>query len=211
MSDPATMTAFVLATFALLVVPGPAVLYIVARGIDQGRGAAVVSAAGVTTGSLVHLLGAVLGLSVLLASSSSAFATVKYLGAAYLIYLGLRTLLTRPSATIPKARRARTLRHLFAHGIMVQVLNPKVALFFLAFLPQFVDPRRGPVALQTLVLGAILVGMGFCTDSAYGLVAGSFGTFVRANRAFAAGQRWITGGVFITLGVSAALSSPPER
>ncbi len=210
MPDAATMTVFVLATLALLVVPGPAVLFIVARGIDQGRGAALASAAGVAAGSLVHLAAAVLGLTVLLASSAFAFSVVKYLGAAYLIYLGIRTLLTKPDPTVAIDRRPRPLRRLFTQGIVVQLLNPKIALFFLAFLPQFVDSARGPVAVQTLALGAVLVGMGMCTDTAYGLVAGSLGGMLRGNRTFANAQRWVAGSVFLGLGVSAAVAGAPE-
>ena len=211
MPDAATMSVFVLATLALLVVPGPAVLFIVARGIDQGRSAALTSAAGVGVGSLVHLTAAVLGLSVLLASSAVAFSAVKYLGAAYLVYLGIRTLLTKPERTVAIDRCPKPLRRLFAEGVIVQALNPKIALFFLAFLPQFLDPSRGPVALQTLALGAILVGMGMCTDSAYGLVAGSLGGMLRESRAFASAQRWVAGSVFIGLGVSAAVTGTPQE
>ncbi len=211
MPDAATMTVFVLATLALLVVPGPAVLFIVARGIDQGRGAALASAAGVAAGSLVHLTAAVLGLSVLLASSAFAFSVVKYLGAAYLVYLGIRTLLTKPDPMAAIDRRPRPLRRLLAQGVVVQVLNPKIALFFLAFLPQFVDPARGPVALQTLALGAVLVGMGMCTDTAYGVLAGSLGGMLRGSRSFANAQRWVAGSVFLGLGVSAAVAGVPER
>ena len=198
MPDASTMTVFVFATLALLVVPGPAVLYIVARGIDQGRGAALSSAA-------------VLGLSVVLASSAFAFSVVKYLGAAYLIYLGMWTLLSRSEPTVTVDRQPKPLRRLFVQGVVVQVLNPKIALFFLAFLPQFVDPGRGPVALQTLALGAILVGLGACTDSAYGLLAGSLGGVLRGSRVFARIQRWVAGSVFLGLGVSAAVTGTPER
>jgi len=193
------------------VVPGPAVLYIVARGIDQGRGAALSSAAGVAVGSLVHLTAAVLGLSVLLASSAVAFSVVKYLGAAYLVYLGIRTLLAKPDGSVAIDRQPRPLRRLFAQGVVVQLLNPKIALFFLAFLPQFVDPARGPVALQTLALGAVLVGLGMCTDSVYGLLAGSLGGMLRGSRVFAHAQRWVAGTVFLGLGVSAAVTGAPEK
>lgn len=211
MPELGTLAVFVAAAFVLLVVPGPSVLYIVARGIDQGRAAALVSAAGVTCGSAVHLAAAVLGLSVLVASTATAFAAVKYLGAAYLIVLGIRTLLTKSPVGLMESNRRQPVGRLFAQGMVVQVFNPKVALFFLAFLPQFVDPARGSVALQTAFLGAILIGMGWGTDSLYGLLAGSLGGVLRTNRAFASAQRWVSGTVLIGLGLSAAISGSGNR
>lgn len=211
MPDVATLTVFVAATLALLVVPGPAVLYIVARGVDQGRRAGLASAAGIATGSLVHVVAAALGLSAILASSALAFSIVKYLGAAYLIYLGLRTLLTRPDPTAPVDRRPRTISELFRQGVVVQVLNPKIALFFLAFLPQFVDPSRGSIAAQTLFLGGLLMAMGLCTDSLYAVVAGTAGDWLQRQPAFESVQRYVAGTVFIGLGVTTALAGAKSR
>jgi len=210
MPDASTMTVFLLSTFALLVVPGPAVLYIVARGIDQGRGAALASAAGISCGSLVHVTLAVLGLSALVASSMVAFNAVKWAGAAYLVVIGVRTLMAAPPEAVV-APEPEPLRRLFAQGVVVQVLNPKIALFFLAFLPQFVDPARGSVALQTLTFGCILVGMGLCTDSTYGLLAGSAGAMLRGHAGFAHAQRWVAGVVFIGLGLVTALTGPSGK
>ncbi len=157
---------FLGAAFVLLVVPGPAVLYIVARSIDQGRLAGGVSALGVGLGNLVHVLAAVVGLSAILASSAIAFGVVKYLGAAYLVYLGVRRLLDHNDRE-PVVGEHRGLRRVFSQGIVVAVLNPKTALFFLAFLPQFIDASRGVVWEQALVLGLTFVVLGICTDSVY--------------------------------------------
>ena len=206
MPELSTIAVFFVATVALLLAPGPAALYIVARGIDQGRAAGFASAAGIAVGSLVHVAAAAAGLSALLASSAVAFSVVKYLGAAYLIVLGIRTLLTKPVATADANRRRRTMRELFSQGVIVEALNPKVALFFLAFLPQFVDPARGNILGQTLFLGAMFVATGLCTDSLYALVAGSAGVWLRRQPAFAAVQRYVAGTVFIGLGMTTAFS-----
>ena len=205
MPDSQTMTVFLIATIALLVVPGPAVLYIVARGIDQGRGAALASAAGISVGNLVHVILAVLGLSAIVASSPIAFSVVTWLGALYLIYMGVRTLLTQPPAA-SEDPQAAPFSQLFGRGIIVQIFNPKIALFFLAFLPQFVDPTRGSVPLQTLLLGLILVAIGLCTDSTYGLLAGTAGQWLRHHSGFITAQRWVAGSVFIGLGLLAAFT-----
>src|SRR5580658_4131912 len=140
---------FMTAAIVLLAIPGPAVLYIVARSVDQGRKAGLASCSGIATGGLVHVLAATLGLSALLVSSAMAFSIVKYVGAAYLIYLGIKKLRERPLAvdSVNQAQPA-SLRRVYSQGVLVQVLNPKAAIFFLAFLPQFVNPTRGPVTLQ---------------------------------------------------------------
>jgi threonine/homoserine/homoserine lactone efflux protein len=205
MPDSQTMTVFLIATFALLVVPGPAVLYIVARGIDQGRGAALASAVGISAGSVVHVILATLGLSALVASSEVAFNTLKWIGALYLVYMGIRTLMSSPPSTL-EPPPAAPFSSLFGRGMVVQILNPKIALFFLAFLPQFVDPARGSVALQTLALGLILVAMGLCTDSTYGLLAGMAGNLLRSHAGFINAQRWVAGTVFIGLGILTAFT-----
>ncbi len=206
MPETTTLALFLAAAVALVVVPGPSILYIVARGIDQGRAAAVVSVLGVETGSLVHVLAATLGLSALLATSAVAFGVVKFAGAAYLIYLGLRTLLSPPPAASASPIAPRSLRRIYGQGIIVQVFNPKVALFFLAFIPQFVDPRRGPVPAQTLLFGGILVATGIVISGAYALAAGSAGGWLRRNAGFARAQRWVAGSVYLGLGVATAVA-----
>ena len=211
MLDPSTLAMPFFASLALIVVPGPAVLYIVTRSVDQGRTAGLASAAGIATGGLVHVAAAALGLSALLASSAVAFSALKYLGAAYLIFLGIRTLLTRPDPAREATRSQRTLSNLFSQGVVVQALNPKVALFFLAFLPQFVDPARGDVLAQTLLLGAMFVVLGLCSDSLYAVVAGSAGDWLKRQPAWVSAQRYVAGSVFIGLGVTTAVSGAKAK
>jgi len=197
---------FLAAAFLLLITPGPAVLYIVARSIDQGRRAGLVSALGVHAGTLVHIAAAAAGLSMLLAASATLFGVVKYLGAAYLVYLGVRRLLDRTPIAASGGAPAIPWSRAFLDGVVVNVLNPKTALFFLAFLPQFVDPARGPVGPQVLTLGLIFVMLGLITDGLYAIGAGSAGRWLRANPRFVSAQRWVTGGMYIGLGVLAALA-----
>jgi threonine/homoserine/homoserine lactone efflux protein len=194
------------ATLALLVVPGPAVLYIVTRSIHQGRRAGLVSVLGIHLGTLVHVAAATVGLSALLVSSAIAFSVVKYAGAAYLIGIGLITLLSRKSETEIALGGERTLRRIFAQGVVVNVLNPKTALFFLAFLPQFVDPDRGNASLHIAVLGLTFVALGLVTDSLWALAAGTAGDVLRRSRHFVRVQRYVSGTVFVGLGVVAALA-----
>jgi threonine/homoserine/homoserine lactone efflux protein len=206
--DPSTLLLFAAAALALIVVPGPAVLYIVAQSIDRGRLAGFVSALGIAVGGLVHVTAAAIGLSSLLVSSATAFAAVKYAGAAYLIGLGLYTLLVRkeePAAALPRERR---LRRRFGQGVVVNVLNPKTALFFFAFLPQFVDPDKGSAALQIGILGLLFVALAVISDSAWALVAGSASERLRGNRRFLGVQRYVSGSVFVGLG---ALTASAKR
>ena len=209
MPETSTLVVFATAALALLVVPGPAVIYIVTRGIHQGRRAALVSAWAVGLGSMVHAVAAALGLSALLMSSALVFSVVKYLGAAYLIYLGIRTLLARGEDTVlvaAPARSPRSLWHVFRQGLVISVLNPKTALFFIAFLPQFVDPSRGSASVQILILGVVLVALGVCTDSAYALLSGSLGGWLRRSASFQRRQRRFSGGVYVALGATTALA-----
>jgi threonine/homoserine/homoserine lactone efflux protein len=206
MPEPSTLAVFVLAAVALLVTPGPAVLYIVARSVEQGRWAGLVSALGVHVGTLVHVAAAALGLSALLVSSALAFDIVKYLGALYLIYLGIRRLLTSDAAAAASAAAPRSLRRLFAQGIVVNILNPKTALFFLAFLPQFADPSRGQLGLQILGLGLIFVALGVVSDGLYAVLAGTAGGWLKQGGRFLRVERYVTGGVFVGLGLTAAFA-----
>ena len=201
---------FVVAALVLLLTPGPAVLYIVTRSVDHGRKAGMVSALGVQVGTLVHVAAAAAGLSALLATSALAFSVVKYLGAAHLIYLGVRRLLDRSSALAPGQPRALRPWRAFADGVVVNVLNPKTGLFFLAFLPQFVDPSRGAVGVQILALGLFFVALGVVTDGLYALGAGTAIDWVRANPSFARTERWISGTLYIGLGV-VATATPSSR
>jgi threonine/homoserine/homoserine lactone efflux protein len=203
---------FSVAAILLLLTPGPAVLYIVARSVEQGRIAGLASACGITTGTLVHVLAAALGLSALLASSALAFAIVKYAGAGYLIYIGCRRILSRadtPATQVEVPRRS--LGRLYRDGFVVNLLNPKTALFFLAFLPQFVDASRGAVAFQIVFLGLTFTLMGLTSDGLYALLAGTAGGWVKRNQHYLRWERFVTGGLFIGLGVTAALAGNGGR
>jgi len=198
---------FCAAAVLLLLTPGPAVLYIVARSVEQGRIAGLASVCGITTGTLVHVLAATLGLSALLASSAPAFAVIKFAGAGYLIYIGARRILSRTEAPIAQTELPRrSLARLYRDGFVVNLLNPKTALFFLAFLPQFVDPARGAVALQIAFLGLLFTLMGFTSDGLYALVAGTAGRWVRHKGRYLRWERYVTGSVFIGLGLTAAIA-----
>ena len=184
--------------------PGPAVLYIVAQSIDRGRAAGLVSALGVAVGGLVHVTAAAIGLSALVVSSATAFTVVKLVGAAYLIGLGLHTLLTRREPVDPAVPSERRLRRSFTQGVVVNVLNPKTALFFLAFLPQFVDRDAGHVGLQLVGLGLVFVAIAVVSDGLWALAAGTAAERLRGSRRFLAARRWVSGSVFLGLGVVTA-------
>jgi threonine/homoserine/homoserine lactone efflux protein len=208
MPDPSRLALFVGAALLLLVVPGPSVLYIVTQSVSHGRRAGIASVAGITTGTLVHIAAATVGLSALLASSALAFDVVKYLGAAYLIAVGIRRLAGLEREHEPHVRRTHDLGRLYRQGIVVNVLNPKTALFFLAFLPQFVEPTRGAAWLQILALGLLFAALGFLSDSVWAAVAGTLGERLRRSRRFPAVQRYVSGSVFVGLGAVAALTAP---
>lgn len=204
---------FVGAALALLLIPGPAVLFIVGRSIEQGRRAGLVSVLGIHLATLVHLAAAVVGLSALLAASALAFGIVKYVGAAYLIWLGLKKLFgTDSERGAPRVSRSAP-RHsrLLADGFVVNLLNPKTALFFLAFLPQFVDVQRAQVAAQIAFLGLLFIALGLVTDSAYALGAAGAGALLRRHRRFARIERNLSGVLLIGLGVSAAFAGTRRK
>jgi threonine/homoserine/homoserine lactone efflux protein len=200
------LPVFLVAALILLITPGPAVLYIIARSLDQGRVAGLVSVAGLSAGTWVHAFGAALGVSAILVSSALAFSVVKYLGAAYLIYLGLRRLMSRNEIRETTHFQPQRLRRIFSQGIVVAILNPKSAMFFFAFLPQFVDPAHGSVTLQLLTLGFIYIAMALITDGAYALLAGTFGGWLKGRRSFLRGERYVVGSTYIGLGVVAAFA-----
>jgi threonine/homoserine/homoserine lactone efflux protein len=212
MPEPSQYAIFVAACLALLLAPGPAVLYIVARGLHQGRGVAIASMVGIELAGLTHVALSVVGLTALLAASAEAYTIVRVAGGAYLIVLGIRTLLTRGGKSTfvtADASRTKALRQ----GYIVNLLNPKTALFFLAFLPQFADPARGPVAIQVLVLGLTWVGLACCTDAVYAVLAASVGARLRRSPRAIRAQELLSGGTYIVLG-SAALAageSPVRR
>lgn len=197
---------FVIAALVLLLVPGPAVLYIVARSVSQGRPAGLASVLGIETASLLHTSAAALGLSAILLSSALAFEVVKYLGAGYLVYLGIRKLFARGEDAASQAMAPEPLRRVYAQGLMVNLLNPKTALFFFAFLPQFVVPSKGNIPLQVLVLGLLLIGLATITDSTYALLASSIADRIKGNAGFLRSQRYFAGLVYVGLGVTTALT-----
>lgn len=203
-----TLALFAGAALALIVVPGPAVLYVLVQSTAHGRRAGVVSALGVAAGGLVHIVAAAVGISALVMSSAVAFSVVKYAGAAYLLYLAVRRLLERSTPEEDAAPGAVRSARLFRRGVVVNALNPKTALFFLAFLPQFVDPARGPVAVQMLVLGTEFVLLALLSDTLYALGGGTMAARVRrgGRRAREAG-RYATAAVYAGLGTAAALTS----
>lgn len=201
-----TLLLFAGAALALLVVPGPSVVYIVTRGMHQGRTAALISVLGVTTATLVHTLFAAVGLSAVLASSATAFTVVKIAGSAYLLWLAIRTWRDRSAERTDAPPPAVPLRRIYLQGFVVNLLNPKTALFILALLPQFVDPTRGSAAVQILVLGCVLASLGLLSDGAYALASGTIGGWLRRQRSVAAAQRRISAVVYAVLGIGTALA-----
>lgn len=207
MPDPTLWGMFAIASVLLLITPGPAVLFIVARSMEQGRAAGFVSVLGIHLGTIFHILAAAFGLSALVLSSATAFAIVKYLGAAYLIWIGLRTILAGDLAEQTARLQTQSLARVFRDGFVVNLFNPKTAIFFLAFLPQFIDPMRGQVHWQIIVLGLTFMGLGVISDGVFALAAGAAGEFLRRRRKALRLQRWFAGLSFIGLGISAALVS----
>jgi threonine/homoserine/homoserine lactone efflux protein len=207
MPETQTLVTFAAACVLFAVIPGPAVIYIVTRAVDQGRMAGIASVLGIASGTLAHVPAAALGLSALMLSSATAFTVVKYLGAAYLVYLGIRKIMGRNEAFGGAEGSRQPLMRIYRQGAVVGVLNPKTALFFLAFLPQFVDPALGYVTLQFIVLGVLLVLISMVSDSCYALATGTAGEWLR-TRSPMFGKRlaWVSGGIYITLGIGAAIS-----
>lgn len=206
-----TIGIFIIATLILLLTPGPAVLYIVARSVDQGRLAGLVSVLGVSVGTLFHVVAAAAGISALLASSVLAFNVLKYLGAAYLVYLGVRKFLERDDLAPPQIVARRRLSRVFIQGTVVNLLNPKTALFFLTFLPQFVNVTRGSVPGQLLFLGLLFIALGLVTDSLYALLAGTVGAYLRGNLSRLQAQRYFAGSVYIGLGLATAVTGADKK
>jgi threonine/homoserine/homoserine lactone efflux protein len=203
-----TYGLFVLTALALLAIPGPAVLYVVSRSIDQGRSAGLSSVLGITTGTVVHVTLAAIGLSSLVLASRVAFDAVRYVGAAYLVVLGVRRLLTRRAGDGVEVTAPRTRRDLYTQGVIVNLLNPKTIVFIFAFIPQFVDVNDGHVALQIVLLGFTFATLGLMSDSCYAVVAGTIADRLRGTPLIARVERWLGGTVLIGLGVASALVAP---
>ncbi|MGW0801664.1 LysE family translocator [Nonomuraea sp. NPDC002799] len=205
MPDISTVALFCAATLGLLLVPGPAVLYIVTRSATQGRSAGLISVLGVHTGSIVHVVAAALGISALLAASATAFTVVKYVGVAYLVWLGVRKLIRRENAAETIELRVESKRRLFWQGFVVNVLNPKTAIFFLAFLPQFTDPAAGAVGPQVLLLGLIWIVLGMASDGTYAMLASALAGRIRGSAL--ARRRLDVGSGVVYLGLAAWLTT----
>jgi threonine/homoserine/homoserine lactone efflux protein len=198
-----SLLAFGIASLALLVIPGPAVLYIINRSVADGRNVALSAVAGLEIGNFMHVIAATVGLSAVIATSAAAFSAVKWIGAGYLIYVGIRTLATKPQA-VNQLNDPMSRRRAFTQGIVVNTFNPKVALFFLSFLPQFIDANRGSAALQSLVLGSTFVVLGCISDSLFAILASALrGTLLR-GKSLPFVQRYVAGSVFIALGAIAS-------
>ena len=208
----ANLGLFISAALVLLLIPGPAVLYIFARSVEQGRLAGLVSILGIHTATLVHVAAAALGLSAVLASSALAFSVIKYAGAAYLIWLGLKKIFGRTEAPdVNVALRAHGHARLFRDGFIVNLLNPKTALFFLAFLPQFVEVERGHVAMQVAFLGLLFTVLCIITDGCYALAAGTMGNWLKRSRGYLEFERYVSGVLFIGLGLTAAFAGNQKK
>ena len=201
------VTLFGVASIALILTPGPDMLYVIARSIGQGKRAGIVSALGVCFGILVHTGSAAIGLSALLMTSALAYNIVKYAGAAYLIYLGIRTIISREQENHFNAPQVGiSLVKTFSQGVLSNLLNPKVALFFLAFMPQFVDPSKGEIGLQIVTLGLIFVLMGLCWLVLVALLTSYLGNRLQSNSRWKRFQQWFTGSILVFLGARLAFS-----
>jgi len=203
-----TYAVFLATAAVLLAIPGPAVLYVVTRSIEMGRAGGISSCAGITTGTVVHTALATAGLSSLILASTVAFDAVKYVGAAYLVLLGVRRLVSRSETVLDGERAPRTRRRAYTQGVVVNLTNPKTIVFVFAFLPQFVDVHAGHVWLQVLVLGLSFAALGFLSDSTYALLAGTVADRLRGSRTIARFERWFGGSILVGLGVIAAVWSP---
>ena len=203
---------FLATALAILLVPGPAVLYVVTRSIEMGRAGGIASVAGITTATAAYVFLAVAGLSSLVIASAAAFDVVKYAGAAYLLFLGIRRLLGRGLDEETEERTPRTLRKAYTQGFVVNLSNPKLIVFVFALLPQFVDPHAARPWLQTLLFGLSFTCLAFLSDSLYALAAGSVADRLRGRDRVRRIERWVGGGVLVGLGILAAAWSPsPSR
>ncbi len=211
MFPPEKLALFIVSSIALLVVPGPAVLYIVTRSLSQGRGAGLASMAGVNAGALTHTLAAALGLSAILVSSALAFSVVKYVGAAYLVFIGVQQFLSKKGALENIELKRDSLQRIFTQGYIVSLFNPKLALFFFAFLPQFVDAKHGSVTAQMLVLGLTFVTLAAISDGTYAMLSSSLGRWLNRNPKLASRQKYVTGSVYVGLGLTAALTGSSHK
>ena len=211
MPTPQTIALFMISALALNLTPGPAVLFILSRSFGQGREAAVVAVLGLATASVIQAVAAAFGLSALFLYSPLAFAIVKYCGAAYLVYLGIAGFrsggIAGIAGRIDSPRPRRSLARAYGQGLLTDLLNPKLLLFFFSFLPQFVDPARGKPAVQMLVLGLLFQVTGIPTNLAVALAGGSLARLIARRPFWARVQRWCSSAILVGLGVRLALTS----
>ncbi len=207
MTHDATLVLFLAASLVVIVAPGPDNILVLTRGVTIGRRAALVSACGASVGLVGHSLFAAAGLSAILANSATAYSVVKYVGAAYLIYLGVRAFLERENfALATDDAPPVSLRSVFGQAVVSNLLNPKIAVFFLAYLPQFVIPGASGTSLRLLSLGIAFALMTWAIFSIFAVFSGTLGSWLRRRPALASGLGWLTGGVFISLGLRLAFS-----
>ncbi len=205
MIDPTVLTTYALIVLGFVFMPGPATLLTVARATTSGTRVGIATGAGITAGDFLHTIMAVIGISAVIAASATLFTIVKYIGAGYLVYLGVRAILDKSAVDLGQGRVRISARQAFSQAILAEVLNPKTALFFLAFLPQFVTPERGNVVLQLTVLGLVFALIGFFSTIVYSVAAGGLGTFLRRNPTVLKWQGKIVGSIYCALGLRLAL------
>lgn len=206
MIDWTTLITYIAIVLGFVFIPGPATLLTVARATSSGTKVGIATGAGIAAGDAIHTFMAIVGISAIIAASATLFSIVKYLGAAYLVYLGIQAILSKTPADPTVARALPiTARKAFRQAILAEVLNPKTALFFLAFLPQFVHPENGSVALQLTMLGVIFMLLGLLSCVVFAVSAGSLGNYLRRNPAVLKWQGKVVGGIYCALGVRLAL------
>ncbi|MEM9788463.1 MAG: LysE family translocator [Pseudomonadota bacterium] len=205
MIDPTILITYSLIVLGFVFIPGPATLLTVARATTSGTKVGIATGAGITAGDFLHTVMAVVGISAIIAASAALFTVVKYLGAAYLVYLGLKALFEKVAPDLGQGRIPITAPQAFRQAILAELLNPKTALFFLAFLPQFVVPEAGNVVLQLTILGAVFALIGFFSTVVYSVAAGGLGRFLRRNPTVLKWQGKVVGSIYCALGVRLAL------
>ena len=203
--QPTEMFAYTLAVILLILTPGPNMVLVLTRSIADGARVGVVTSLGVELGTLVHTLLAAVGISAVVATSAVAFNVVKWIGAGYLIYLGVRAVLSKESLISLEAKSSPHLSHTFWQATLTNILNPKVALFFLAFIPQFIHPERGLVFVQFLILGSVIALVGFGFSMVLTFASSPVSSWLQRNPSFQYWQGKITGLVFVALGLRLAL------
>ncbi len=205
MIDLSTLMAYVAVVLGFVFIPGPATLLTVARAASSGTRVGIATGAGVAAGDVFHTVMAMVGISAIIATSATLFSIVKYIGAAYLVYLGIRAIIERAPANPAAGALAISAGKAFRQAVLTEVLNPKTALFFLAFLPQFVRPENGSVMLQLMTLGMIFVLLGLFSTVVFAVSAGRLGAFLRRNPSVVKWQSKVVGGIYCALGVRLAL------